>query len=131
MKTLKITSLIILIGLFSSCEKDIFFPTYEDTGPICTIEISDTDLLYIKDKIKEEPFRDSKLNRGINLTRHHCFITPQVIEIMDLYAFNDDRLTIAKHLYHHTIDKHRYYDVVDQLAFKSDRDELTRYIESQ
>lgn len=128
MKTLKIIPIVLLLALFSSC--DIFLPSV-DTGPVCTVEISEADLLYIKEKIEEELFEDSRLNRGINLTQHHCFNTPQVIEIMDLYFDNNARLTIAKHLYLHTIDKHRYYDVVDELVYKSDRDELTRYIESQ
>ncbi len=130
MKTLKITSIVLLImfGL-ASCEKDIFLPPV-DNGPVCASEISPSDLNYIKDKIDQAVYKDEKLSRGLNLTRSHCYKTPQVIEIIDLYVYRDDKLEMAKHLYHHTTDKHMYYDVVDELAYKSDRDELSRYIEN-
>lgn len=131
MKTLKITLTIFLFAIgLTSCDKEIFFPPIDDTGPLCTAPISEADLAYIKEKIEAEPYKEPKFDRGINLTRNHCFVTSQVIEIIDLYVYRDDRLEMAKHLYHHTIDKDRYYDVVDQLDYKSDREELTKYIES-
>ncbi len=129
MKTLKIIPALLLLSLMA-CEKEIYIPPAQNTTPVCTIEIHQSDLNYIKQKIEEEPFQDAKFQRGVQLTKNQCFATYQVIQIIDLYAFSDEKLEMAKILYHQTIDQHMYYDVVDQLAFKSDRDELARYIET-
>lgn len=125
MKLFKLSFLFILLGLFS-CEANL------DIDPItCQSGIEQEDLQYILEKIEAETFKDAKLNRGKNLTKDECFYTAQVMEIVDLYVYNDDQLEIAKHLYHRTADQSRYYDVVDMLTFLSDREELTEYIERQ
>lgn len=127
MKLFKLSLILFLFALVS-CETTT---TLEIDPLTCQTGIERTDLDYIIEKIEGEVFKDPKLKIGLNLTKDECFNTAQVMELVDLYVFNDDQLELAKHLYHRTVDQNRYYDVVDMLVHLSDREELIEYIERQ
>jgi len=68
------------------------------------------------------------MERAKFATTGYCFISCQVIKIMESMLFSDAKLEIAKELYVQTTDKKNYDSVVDSLVYKSDRDELKAYI---
>jgi len=58
------------------------------------------------------------------------FTADQVKEMMSLFAFENNKLDIAKQAYSKTIDKENYHCVSDALNFKSSKEELARFIRS-
>ncbi len=84
----------------------------------------------MRDAIKAQSFKDEKLSRARLVTKDFCFISSQVVTIIDGFTFDDNKLTMAKELYEQTTDKDNYVVVVDSFTHKSDRDELMEYIQN-
>ncbi len=122
----------LVIGLAFACEKFedgiIINPPDVPTVTVCDNVATATDVAFMKGQIDEQAFKDERMVRAKLVTKGYCFVSSQVIEIMDAMWFADAELEIAKHLYHQTTDRDNYYLVVDALDHKSDRDELNMYI---
>jgi hypothetical protein len=56
--------------------------------------------------------------------------TDQIIEIVNLFSFEENKLDYAKFAYSKCVDKNNYFIVNDAFSFSSSTDELTEYIES-
>jgi hypothetical protein len=122
-----------LIGLLSSCGLLDGGGIIIDTPSIPSVNVcehvaTDADVVTMKGKIDSRAFKDERMQRAKSVTKGYCFVSAQVLEIMESMLFADAQLEIAKHLYKPTTDKENYDVVVDALAHKSDRDELKNYI---
>lgn len=95
---------------------------------VCINAVSDSEAQEMKQKIKNEAFKDDKLNRAMALGKDRCFKSHQVVVLMEGFTFDDNKLEIAKFLYTRTEDRQNYDIVVDALTFKSNKDELRNYI---
>ena len=106
----------------------IIDPPNIPTVNICENVATDGDVTVMKEKIDAQSFKDEKMDRAKFVTKDYCFVSKQVVDLMDSFAFADDQLAIAKRLYEQTTDKNNYDIVADALAYKSDREELMEYI---
>ena len=95
---------------------------------ICENVATDSDVASMKQKIDSQAFKDERMDRAKFVTTGYCFVSAQVIDIMESMLFADAKLEMAKELYHQTTDKENYDTVVDELAYKSDREELMDYM---
>ena len=95
---------------------------------ICKNVANEGDVALMKSKIAIENYKQERLDRGLLVTRDYCFVSAQVIQIMDSYIYDDSKLEIAKELYDQTTDKSNYDTVVDALTYKSNKDKLKTYI---
>ncbi len=122
---------LIIVALYGcSITKDgiiINAPTVPSIS-VCANVATDADVQLMVDKIESQAFKDEKLSRARLVTKNYCFVSSQVISIMEAFTFEDNKLTMAKELYDQTTDKANYDTVVDALTYKSDRDELIDYI---
>lgn len=126
--------LIVVGGLLTACsiKQDgvvINTPTVP-TVLFCQNVATDADAASMAENIKAQAFKDEKLARARIVTKIYCFVSQQVLTILDAFSFEDDQLTMAKELYKQTTDKSNYTIVVDSFTFKSNRDELTAYIQN-
>lgn len=124
--------LALLIGILSGCSitKDgiIIKAPRVPSISFCQNVATDDDVANMATKIKSQAFPDEKLSRARMVTKDYCFASEQVVVILDAFVFDDNKLTIAKELYHQTTDKSNYDIVVDSFVHKSDREELMDYI---
>lgn len=122
----------LLMGLMIACNKFedgiIIDPPNIPTVTVCDDVATDADVDVMVNKIESESFKDERMDRAKFVTMGYCFVSEQVIELMDAFWFEDEKLEIAKHLYKQTTDRNNYDLVVDALTYKSDRDELRAYI---
>ena len=122
----------LILGVLTSCaitEDGIVI----DTPNVPSVSLypnvaTDADAASMAEKIEAQTFPDERLSRARLVTKDYCFKSYQVITVIDAFVFDDNRLTMAKELYHQTTDKANYQDVVDTFIHKSDRDELIDYI---
>lgn len=124
--------LALLIGILSGCSitKDgiiINTPTVP-TVSFCQNVASDDHVATMANKIESQTFPDEKLSRARMITKDYCFVSEQVLVVLDAFVFDDNKLTIAKELYHQTTDKSNYEIIIDSFVHKSHRDELMDYI---
>ena len=95
---------------------------------ICQNVADSDDITVMKSKIAIEVYKQERLDRGLLVTRDYCFVSSQVIQIMDSYTYDDSKLEIAKELYERTTDKSNYETVVDALTYLSNKNKLKTYI---
>lgn len=62
------------------------------------------------------------------MTRDYCFVSEQVVSIMNVFRYDDNKLQIAKDLYNQTTDKMNYDIVVDAIEYKGNKDKLKDFI---
>lgn len=100
------------------------------TVNLCQNVATDAQAENMRDQIKDQTFKDEKLQRARLITKGYCFVSTQVVTVIDGFTFDDNKLTMAKELYEQTTDKNNYVVVVDSFTHKSDRDELMEYIQN-
>ncbi|MFD1552948.1 hypothetical protein DNU06_15910 [Putridiphycobacter roseus] len=98
------------------------------TVNICDNVATDADVTNMVSKIKAKSFKEERMARAKLVTKDYCFVSNQVVNIMDAFSFENAKLEIAKDLYDQTTDKNNYDVVVDALVHKADRDELNKFI---
>lgn len=91
-------------------------------------EIPQSSINNIKSVVENQSFSDEKINTLKTATRNKCLKVSQVIELLDLLTFDDNRIDFAKYAYDRTYDVDNYYQVVDKFTFSSSKDELNQYI---
>jgi len=95
---------------------------------ICQNVATDSNVVAMKVKIDNEAFKDERLKKFRYVTKGYCFITDQIISIMDSFTFDNDKLEVAKDLYDQCTNKSDYDLVVDELAYISSKNELRDFI---
>lgn len=97
---------------------------------VCQNVATDEQAEQMAKEIKDQAFPDEKLTRARREIKGFCFVSQQVVTVIDGFTFDDNKMTIAKQLYKQTTDKPNYDVVVDSFVHKSDREELMEYIQS-
>ncbi len=109
--------------------EDSFDEGYDDYYDDDFAEImTDQEFRQVKQAIEKEWLESNKLNSVNFIISQNYFSTIQVRELMSLFAFEKNKLEVAKSAYRKTVDKHNYYQVNDQLAFSSSKEELARFL---
>ena len=78
--------------------------------------------------IRNAAFRDDKLMVAKQFLMSNCVFARDVLEMVRLFSFDDDRLEVAKYAYASTYDQGNYFIVNDGFSFSSTRAELHRFI---
>lgn len=121
-----------MVGIIGSCTLldtgIIIDPPNVPSVNICDNVATNADIDVMKTKIEAQAFKDERMERAKFVTKGYCFVSAQVVNIMDSFQFPDAELEIAKRLYHQATDKENYDIVIDALVHKGDRDELKAYI---
>lgn len=81
-----------------------------------------------KQTIENESFDESKVNTAKSIISSNCLTSDQVLELCQLFSFEQSKLDIAKCAYGKTIDQNNYFKVVNAFTFSSSKDELNKYI---
>ena len=104
--------------------------------PIKEVEIVcptmlDSDYNSAKNSIKKKSFADEKMILAKQIIKGNCVSTNQIIGIMELFDFEDDKVEFAKIAYDRTTDPQNYYRVNDAFTFSSSTDELNEFLEGK
>jgi len=98
--------------------------------PLCTV--SNTDYNQIKSSIEKERFASTKVTVAKQaLQAKKCFTVEQIIGVLQLFTFEDNKLEMAKFAYDYCIDRENYYRVNDVFTFSSSKDELSRFLQGR
>lgn len=81
--------------------------------------------------IKKQSFEDSKLKTAKQVVSANCLNTNQVMQIANLFSFEDNKLEFAKYAYDFCIEPQQYYKVNGIFKFSSNADELSDYVQSR
>ncbi len=98
-------------------------------GPVgCSWPMDDSAFNRAKNSIENQSFESDMLTVAKQVASNNCLLVNQVIEIIELFGFEDSRLDFAKYAYDYTYDIGNYYQVNDAFSFSSSTNELNDYI---
>jgi hypothetical protein len=112
-------------------EKKVVNESTPTTTSTCTLPMLSSDFDRAKESIEAKSFPEEKLTICKQLTKANCFDVKQVISLMELFTYEENKLDIAKLLYSKTVDKGNYYQVNDALTYSTSVDELNKFLEKQ
>ena len=95
----------------------------------CKKVMLNADFQRAKASIAKQSFADSKMKVAKQITTINCLSTAQIIEVINLFSFEGDKLAYAKLAYTQCTDKENYYQVNEVFSFSSSSDELIEYID--
>lgn len=81
-----------------------------------------------KATISNESFDETRLSTAKGIISSNCLTADQVLELCNLFSFEQSKLDFAKCAYGKTVDPNNYFKVVNAFTFSSSKDELNRYI---
>lgn len=106
--------------------------TYVDgyTGSIgCTMPQAKIDK--IKSVIEAESFSENKMNVAKQAIKNKCLTTAQVIELAELFSFENDKLAFVKFAYAYTYDVDNYYEINSIFDFSSTKDDFNKFLSTK
>lgn len=96
----------------------------------CTA-MSSSDFNRVKSAVGDKSFASDMKSTLKVAMKNKCASTAQVMELLELFSFESDKLELAKYLYAFTSDKDNYYTVTEIFSFSSSVNELNKFLEKQ
>jgi hypothetical protein len=84
-----------------------------------------------KETISKASFEDTKLSTAKSVLSSNCVSTEQVIQICNLFSFEESKLDFAKFAYGKTTDKGNYFKVGNVFSFDASKTDLNSFISNQ
>jgi hypothetical protein len=97
----------------------------------CTEPTSAADFNSIKSSIEKQSFANTRFTVAQQMTKNSCLTTAQVIEIMNLFSFENQKIDFAKFAYDYTSDKKNFFNVSEAFTFSASIEELSRFLEKK
>lgn len=82
-----------------------------------------------KSTIDEGAFDDTKLSTAKSIVTSNCLSTDQVVQICNLFSFEENKLAFAKFAYRYTTDPRNYFKVNNVFSFSSSKEDLNSFIQ--
>lgn len=97
----------------------------------CVRAISNDQFQRGVNSIKNESFSDNQMRIARQFTRNNCLSVNQIVTIMGLFSFEQNKLDYAKFAYDFCVDKGNYFMVNDAFTFSSSKSDLNNFLESR
>lgn len=95
----------------------------------CRWPMSASDFAAAKRTISQSSFDDTKLTTAKSIVSNNCLSTDQVVQLCNLFSFEDNKLAFAKFAYMYTTDPRNYFKVNDVFSFSSNKEELSEFVQ--
>jgi hypothetical protein len=107
-----------------------YVPGY--SGPYgCTQPMSSATFTAAKSSIQDADFEATKMSTAKTIVGANCITTDQLIEICNLFDFENSKLEFAKFAYTKTYDKGNYFKVNKVFDFDASKQELNKFIQGK
>lgn len=81
--------------------------------------------------IKKQSFEDAKIKTAQQVVSANCLNTNQIIQIANLFSFEDNTLDFAKFAYDYCVDAENYYKLNAIFKFSSNAEALSDYVQGR
>lgn len=96
----------------------------------CNEVITNTTFLKILDKLETETIETSRLEMARKIIEVHCYSSNQIVRMMALFHFEQNRLNLAKSAYTSCYDQGNYFIVLRELQLAQSKTVLQNYMDS-
>jgi len=118
-----------LLELFPRNQHVVIAPYLPEPEPPLIYPMSDGDFSVIYNRVKHEAFADDKLNILRTAADENYFLVEQVEELLDLFAFEEDRLQAVRILNHNILDRENCYRLYSKFEFSDSKESLNRILQ--
>ena len=81
--------------------------------------------------VKNQGFDETRLKTAKQIAGSNCLNTTQIIQICQVFGFEETKLDFAKFAYDHCTEKKNYFKINNVFGFSSSSDALNEYIQSR
>jgi len=118
----------ILIFIFTLALFGFSIPTFAAIDS-CKTVVDSTDFAKFKTNINEQDFDDEKITIISNALETKCFSCEQIKTLLELFSFEEDKISIAKKVYGHVFDPHKFEVIYTVFEFDSSKNEIKQHID--
>lgn len=97
----------------------------------CRNAMNSTDFSDAIETIQGSNFDDTRLSSAKEIIATNCMSTNQILSLVKLLTFEQNKLELAKYAYGYCVERNNYFKVVNAFTFESSKEELNDYIKSQ
>jgi Domain of unknown function (DUF4476) len=97
----------------------------------CRNAMNSTDFSDAIETIQGSNFDDTRLSSAKEIIATNCMSTNQILSLVKLLTFEENKLDLAKYAYGYCVERNNYFKVVNAFTFESSKEELNDYIKSQ
>jgi hypothetical protein len=97
----------------------------------CASSMAPASFSKAKENISSNSFEDSKMTVAKQVTKANCLTAAQIVEVMGLFSFEENKLQYAKYAYDFCYNQGDYYEVNSAFTFESSIEDLNQYLESK
>lgn len=106
---------------------------YHDAPPAprgggCQYAMDRNSFVSAKQTVEKASFEETKLSTAKTILSSNCFNTDQVMQICNLFSFEESKLDFAKFAYNKTTDPGNYFKVANIFTFDASKTELNEFI---
>ena len=92
--------------------------------------MNSNDFEQAKQTIANGTYAETMLSTAKSIIASNCLSADQVVQVCNLFSFEDSKLEFAKCAYSKTTDRNNYFKVVNAFTYSSSKDDLNNYISS-
>lgn len=94
--------------------------------PVTTPAMSDPRFGDFYKTLQRTSFKDDQFAIMKNITQRNYYTINQVIKLMTLYTFDDDRLAVLEITYDHVVDKENSYQLYKLMTYSASKEKLRK-----
>jgi hypothetical protein len=102
---------------------------YHKAGGDC-YPMNSNDFEAAKKTIADATYAETMLSTAKSIIASNCLSAEQVVQICNIFSFEDSKLEFAKAAYSRTTDRNNYFKVVNAFTYSSSKDDLNAFISS-
>jgi len=102
-----------------------------DASGVCRVPMNPTDFEVAKAVVSSNKFDDTRMSTVKEVLMGNCVSAVQILSLVNLMNFEDNRLELAKYAYTYCLDKSNYFKVTTAFTYESSKEELNNYIKTQ
>lgn len=95
----------------------------------CKVAVDSTDFVAFQANISQQDFDDAKITIISNSLETKCFTCKQVKTLLELFSFEEDKITIGKKAYGHVFDPINFDLIYTVFEFESSKKEIKQHID--
>ncbi len=81
--------------------------------------------------IKNQSFAETQVKTAKQVANVNCVSVDQIIQIVNTFSFEENKVDFAKYAYDHCTDPKNYFKINDVFSFSSSVDELSDFVQSR
>lgn len=109
-------------------ENDIGYSENEDNNPFDSNRMNKTDSNRLNDLLNQKENDQDRLAIAAQELKNMRLRVSEIVDLMELFIRDDNKLTFAKYAYPTCVDKQNYQKVGDALSFSSTREKLIDFL---